>query len=64
SLRIISQTPEERFPQKILGDSISELGNALDRFVEYKVKSAKNSIPEVQNGAGIENLENEKSYNG
>jgi len=65
SLKITSQTPEERFPQKILGDSISELGNELDRFVEYKVKSAKKSIPEeAQNGEGIENLENEKSYDG
>ena len=65
SLKIVSQTPEERFPQKILGDSISELGNELDRFVEYKVKSAKKSIPEeVQTGAEIENLENEKSYDG
>jgi exopolyphosphatase/guanosine-5'-triphosphate,3'-diphosphate pyrophosphatase len=65
SLRIISKTPEERFPQKILGDSISELGNELDRFVDYKVKSANKSIPkEAQNGVGIENLENEKSYDG
>ena len=38
SLRIISQTPEERFPQKILGDSISELGNELDRFVRVQGK--------------------------
>jgi exopolyphosphatase / guanosine-5'-triphosphate,3'-diphosphate pyrophosphatase len=64
-LRITSQTPEERFPQKILGDSISELGNELDRFIEYKVKCVKSSVQEeVRGREGIENLENEKQHDG
>lgn len=39
SLKINSPTPSERFPQKILGVALNQLGDELDRFIEYKVKN-------------------------
>lgn len=40
SLKITSRMPPERFPQKILEASVNQLGDELDRFIEYKVKYA------------------------
>ncbi len=67
SLKITSQTPPERFPQKILGVALNQLGDELDRFIEYKVKNfSKPAVNETQNvddKIGAEhNLENEKPF--
>ncbi len=67
SLKITSQTPPERFPQKILGVAVSQLGDKLDRFIEYKVKNATNPVLDEGQTDEVEedlekNLENEKPF--
>ncbi|MDA4129772.1 MAG: hypothetical protein OK457_03270 [Thaumarchaeota archaeon] len=67
SLQITSFTPEVRFPSKILSDSISDLGNELDRFIEYKVKwDQKRSVvaTETLPEQSIETHENQKPFDG
>ncbi|MDA4110997.1 MAG: hypothetical protein OK439_00550 [Thaumarchaeota archaeon] len=67
SLAVSTQMPDDRFPQKILSDSVTALGNELDRFVEYKVKCAQKSLTgsaeDFQNKS-IETLESEKPFDG
>jgi exopolyphosphatase/guanosine-5'-triphosphate,3'-diphosphate pyrophosphatase len=67
SLQITSLTPETRFPNKILSDSITQLGNELDRFIEYKVKwdqkRSVNSLESLEEET-IETHENEKPFDG
>jgi exopolyphosphatase / guanosine-5'-triphosphate,3'-diphosphate pyrophosphatase len=65
SIQISSDTPEARFPNKILSDSISELGNELDRFIEYKVKWDQRrpvNSTEIVEEEGMETHESEKPF--
>jgi len=68
SLKILSQTQLERFPQKILGVAVNQLGDELDRFIEYKVKNAttppvdETLVDEVEKQNAEKNLESEKPY--
>ena len=48
SLRITSFSTLERFPQKILEVSLNQLGDELDRFIEYKIKYAKPVLSEPE----------------
>ena len=64
-LRIACRTPAERFPHKILSVAVNQLGDELDRFIEYKVKNAvKPANSEAfagLTGEGLDsNLETEK----
>ncbi len=66
-LRIASRTPSQQFPHKILGVAVNQLGDELDRFIEYKVKNAvepatSETLAEpVEKGDLETNLESEKS---
>jgi len=73
SLKLVSYTPAERFPQKILEVSVNQLGDELDRFIEYKVRYAAKPVLDdelptervVQKEKGTEqSLETEKSTEG
>jgi exopolyphosphatase / guanosine-5'-triphosphate,3'-diphosphate pyrophosphatase len=70
NLRISSRIPAERFPQKILGVAVNQLGDELDRFIEYKVKNASGPGDEgtqtglTQKESVENNLESEKPYDG
>jgi len=70
SLIITSQIPAERFPQKILGVTLNQLGDELDRFIEYKVNYAEKPIAEGTRAANVgkegvtTDLESTKSYDG
>ncbi len=66
-LNITSRTPAERFPHKILGVTLNQLGDELDRFIEYKIKNVVSPVVDVtesegeKQGVGI-SLEDEKPY--
>jgi len=70
SLKINSQTPPERFPQKILGITVNQLEDELDRFIEYKVKSSTkperegSKIEQLEKEGTEKNVENEKPFDG
>ncbi len=69
-LKIASKTPAERFPHKILGVAVNQMGDELDRFIEYKVKNATKpvalaTLAGMTEKEGLENnLENEKPRDG
>ena len=65
SLQIATLVPETKFPNKILSHSLTELGNELDRFIEYKVKwDQKRPVnsTEIVEEKGIETHESEKPF--
>ena len=69
-LKIDSKTPAERFPLKILGVTVNQMGDELDRFIEYKVKNAARPVSHetlagITEKESLENkFENEKPHDG
>jgi exopolyphosphatase / guanosine-5'-triphosphate,3'-diphosphate pyrophosphatase len=60
------QPTQQKFPQKMLHESVNELGRKLDRFIEYKIKSNPLVLDSERNDQiaqeTVENLENKEPY--